>query len=600
MKKSILFLALATSVMAHAQTIQITELGRFIDGEDGACEISTYDSTTTRLFITNADTDSIEMVDISDPTSPQFVGNIDILSYGGGINSVVSLNNGFIAAAIEANTKQDPGKIVFYDVMGNFVKDVTVGALPDMITVTNDGNKVIVANEGEPNDDYTVDPEGSISIIDISGGVSNVSQSNVTTIDFTGAPASIPGALNKPSTSWADDLEPEYIAVSEDSKTAAVVCQENNVLIFLNLENETITSYKGLGFKDHSLPENMLDASNRDSGINLKNWDVKGVYQPDAIAAYTVNGKTYYVSANEGDARDYDGYSSEVRIKDLTLDPTAFPNAASLQLDSNLGRLKTFTADMIGDNNNDGMIDELYSYGARSFSIWDDNGDQVYDSGDDFETYIKDNHPSFYNCDDGLADEMDSRSDDKGPEPEAVIVGKVGQRFYAFIGLERQGGIMVYNVTDPMNPSFETFIHTFDEASGEMTDIAPEGIIFIHKDESHTGKYMLIVSNEVSGTVTIYDINDPIASTSELGVEKQAIDMYPNPTNGVINVYFETKYNKNIHYQLLDVTGRVLRNGMITSNNQLDLSSFNQGLYLVNFYTENGNKLIESKRVIKH
>ena len=261
------------------------------------------------------------------------------------------------------------------------------------------------------------------------------------------------------------------------------------------------------------MPGNGFDASNQDNGINIQNWPVKGAYQPDAIDYYSVNNTSYLVTANEGDARDYDGYSAEVRMDDLTFDPTAFPNAATLQTNDNLGRLKTFTEDVIGDTDGDGDVDELYAYGARSFSIWDQDGNLVWDSGDDFEQYIAANHPTFFNCNDGLASEMDDRSDDKGPEPEAVTVGQIGNSYYAFIGLERQGGVMVYDVTDPTTPSFVNFIQTYDTTSGTMTDIAPEGLVFVPADESHNGENLLIVSSEVSGTVAIYELQDCISST---------------------------------------------------------------------------------------
>jgi hypothetical protein len=568
-------LCIAFATLAHAQ-LTVNLLGRYTDGRIEALEIATYDSASARIFITNAATDSIDIVDISNANSPVLVGHIDVLSYGGGVNSVVALGNGYLAAAIEADPNQNLGKVVFYDTNGNFVAQVTVGALPDMITVTPDGTKVLTANEGEPNDAYDNDPEGSISIIGISGGVPNVTQNDVTTLNFANAPATIAGSLLKPNTTYQYDLEPEYIAINQSSTLAAVICQENNVLIMVDLTTNSITNYYGLGFKDHSLAGNGFDASNLDS-INIKTHPVKGVYQPDAIYAYTVNGNTYIVSANEGDARDYDGYSSQTRIKNLVLDSLAFPDAELLQQDSALGRLNSFTADMIGDTDGDGDVDELYSYGARSFSIWDTNGQLVWDSGDDFEQYIAANFPTFFNCDDGLASEMDARSDDKGPEPEAITVGQIGTRFYAFIGLERQGGIMIYDVTDPTAPTMVDFVQSYDVATGTMTDIAPEGIVFIPASKSHTNTNLLLVSHEVSGTTAIYEVQDP-SSTRSIKTGR-TFKVFPNPsTEGM--VYFETV--KTI--RVFDMLGNQIET--VTNTNQINTAVWAAGTYI--FVDETG------------
>lgn len=552
--KLFLALALLVSVSAQAQELGIMELGRYTDGRVEALEIVTYDSASARIFITNAASDSIDIVDVSNPAQPALVGHIDVLSYGGGVNSVVSLGNGYLAAAIEANVKQQPGSIVFYDVNGAYVTHVTVGALPDMVTVSPDGRTVVCANEGEPSDDYLTDPEGSVSIIDISGGVANVSQTDVTTVSLAGITINnIAGALLKPNTPIANDLEPEYIAIDPTSTVAIVVCQENNVLIGIDLATGTINDAYGMGFKDHSAAGNGLDASNRDNGINIQNWPVKGIYQPDAIGVYVANSDFFIVTANEGDARDYGGYSSEVRIKDLTLDPTAFPNAAALQADTALGRLNSFTPDMIGDTDGDGDIDELYSYGARSFSIFDESGNLVYDSGDDFEQHIAANYPSFFNCNDGLASEQDARSDDKGPEPEALALGQIDSRTYAFIGLERQGGIMVYNITDPQNVSFVTFVNSYDVANGTMTDIAPEGLVFVPAHKSHTGTHLLIASHEVSGTTTLFEIAYLTPTTSLKA--KANFKIFPNPTAEAL-IQLEVPMNVSVFNALGQPVGR--------------------------------------------
>ncbi|MGB0870420.1 MAG: choice-of-anchor I family protein [Flavobacteriales bacterium] len=592
MKTPLLFIAGLIGTSLFAQNLDISEFGRYTDGREGACEITAYDKTSKRLFTTNAASDSIDIVDVADFANPVYFGGINVLSYGGGVNSVVNLNNGYFAAAIEAETKQDNGKVVIFTVDGTFVKEVTVGALPDMITVTKDGSKIITANEGEPNADYTVDPEGSISIIDISGGVQNISQSDVTTLSLSSAPATIDGGVFKPGTTKAVDLEPEYIAVNETSTMATVICQENNVFVFVDLTNNTISGYKGLGFKNHNEVGNGLDVSNKDNMINIQNWDIKGVFQPDAIASVTIGGNDFVLSANEGDGRDYDGYSSETRIKDLVLDSIAFPNAENLQADSVLGRLKTFTADMMGDTDADGDVDELYSYGARSFSIWNAEGELVWDSGDQFEQYIADNHENFFNCNSGKASKSDSRSDDKGPEPESVTVGKIGERFYAFVGLERQGGIMIYDITNPNAPVFDSYVHSMDESTEIMTDIAPEGILFLTKEENHSDYDVLISSHEISGTTTIFKIEDNTVGFNENDVEN--FSCFPNPMTNIINIKGDLSQEST--YQLTDMLGRKIKSGILNSNT-IPVSELENGMYVLSIYQS--NVLIYSTELVK-
>jgi hypothetical protein len=276
--------------------------------------------------------------------------------------------------------------------------------------------------------------------------------------------------------------------------------QENNAMAVIDLKKNRVIRLVSLGFKDHSLEGNAMDASNRDDAINITNWPTRGMYQPDAIDNYSFLGRQFIVSANEGDARDYDGYSEEQRVKDLTLDLTVFPNAATLQEDANLGRLKTTTAN--GDANGDGLHEEIYSYGARSFSIWNARGRQVYDSGDEFERITAAATPALFKSQDNDPGEFDDRSDDKGPEPEGVTIGRIGWRNYAFIGLERIGGIMVYDVTNPWRVRHVQYV------PADSDDVSPEGMLFIPARKSPNGKPLLVVSYEVSGTIAVFDINN--------------------------------------------------------------------------------------------
>ncbi|ACK67598.1 protein of unknown function DUF1555 [Rippkaea orientalis PCC 8801] len=483
-----------------ANALSISRLGSFETGQSAGSEISAYDPTSQRLFVTNGANNRIDILSITDPSNPTKFGEIDLASLGGGVNSV-AVKNGLVAAAVQANTVTDPGTVAFFDVSGTFLNSITVGALPDMLTFTPDRTKLLVANEGEPNQDYSIDPEGSISIIDLSLGVASAT---TTTADFSAFNSSNldPNVrIFGPGATIQQDLEPEYIAVSGDGQTAFITLQENNAFAILDIPNATITDVVGLGFKDHNLPGNGLDASDRDTGINIQNWPVFGMYQPDAISSFQVGNQTYYITANEGDARDYDTFSEEVRVNGVTLDPTAFPNSSTLRQNTNLGRLNI--TNTLGDTDGDGDFDALYAFGARSFSIWDDQGNLVFDSGDDLEQITASLLPSLFNSQ-GTVTDFDTRSDNKGPEPEGITVGQVGNSLYSFVGLERIGGFMVYDLTDPTNP---LFVHYQNDTA--IGDISPEGLLFISAEDSPNGQSLLVLTNEVSGNTVIYSVTTP-------------------------------------------------------------------------------------------
>ncbi len=411
--------AAATSVSA-AQVL--TPVGSYATGtfDESAAEIPAYDPISQRLFVTNADADAIDVLAVSPTGGLSFIQQ---LTFAGSPNSV-AVSNGVAVVALEnASDETLPGTVAFFDpgtlAIGN---TVGVGALPDMLTFSPDGSKVLVANEGQPNDAYTFDPEGSISIID-------VTTQAVTTADFTsfnGQETTLRDSgvrIFGPGASAAQDFEPEYITISADGTTAYVSLQENNALATVDIATATVTDVTSFGFKDYAAPGNGIDPSNQDGNIDIRNVPVLGMYQPDAIASYSVAGSTFIVTANEGDARDYDGFSEEERVNGLTLDPTAYPDAATLQQNGNLGRLLSTTA--LGDTDNDGDIDQIYSYGGRSFSIFDDAGNLVFDSGDDFEQITAAFDPDNFNANNDDNTSFDSRSDDKGPEPEGVALGEI-------------------------------------------------------------------------------------------------------------------------------------------------------------------------------
>ncbi len=495
------------------QSISLTHIASFSNGAVPAnsAEIVVHDPASQRLFIANSVGAKIDIVNFGNPSAASLISSFSVTPYGN-INSI-AVKNGIVAAAIENVVPELAGKIVFFDINGNFISQVNAGAMPDMITFNNAGTKVLTANEGQPRNDYVVDPEGSVTIVDISGGVAAVTQANVSTAGFNAfngvklllksAGVRIFGA-NNPTV--AQDMEPEYITISDDDQTAWVTCQENNAIAIINLATNTVSDILPLGTKNHALPGNALDVSDQGGVVEIANWPVKGVYMPDAIASYRVGTKTYLVTANEGDAREYAGYSEIVRASAATyvLDPVAFPYPAALK--ANIGRLNVTTAS--GDTDGDGDFDEIHAYGSRSISIFDAaTGALVWDSGDQMEM-ITSKHPIYgplFNVSNSN-NTFKNRSDDKGPEPEGVTIGVIAGQTYAFIALERIGGCMVYNITNPANPVYVDYKNTRNLLA-YGGDNGSEGIIYISAANSPTGVPIVILANEVSSTLSFYTVN---------------------------------------------------------------------------------------------
>jgi hypothetical protein len=515
----------------NASRISMEVIGRYNSGvyDESAAEIVDYHAATQRAFIVNANNQKVDVLDLSGLTdqvaaNPITLNNVplletlsvqdDVTGVALGAANSLSIHGDLMAVAIENDNKQGNGVIAFYDISGSsieFIQSVTVGALPDMVTFSPDGQWVLVANEGEPNDDYTVDPEGSVSLIAVNNGVP---ATTATTLDFTafnagGARAAeLDDAVRVfgPGASVAMDLEPEYITVSADSQSAFVALQEANALAEIDLTTQSITAIHALGTKDYGLASNQIDASDKDDAVNFASYEgVVGMYQPDGITSMSFSSQlgdaVMVMTANEGDSRDYDGYSEEERADDLVSDNLLDANNAqyaNAQDDAILGRLKVTTA--TGDTDGDGDIDVIHNYGARSFSIWN-QGKQVFDSHADFGKITAGRLGLDFNG-------VDGRSDDKGGEPEAITLGTIDERTYAFVGLERTSGIFIYDVTNPYGVQFVDYIENIDrtQPEGSEGDVAPEGMKFISADNSPTGKPLLVVANEVSGTTTVYQI----------------------------------------------------------------------------------------------
>lgn len=517
--------------------IRLSFLGRYASGvyKQSGAEIVTFDPASKRAFVVNAFSGKIDVLELQDPAQPKWLFAIDVSDIGGDANSV-AVKQGRVAIAVAARVKTDPGYVAFYNVQGQRQSVVEVGALPDAVTFSPDGRYLLVANEGEPNDDYAIDPEGSVSIIDISGEVASLKQTHVRTADFrhfNGREDELRARgvrIYGPGSSAAQDFEPEWIEVTSDSQTAYVCLQENNAIARVDIPTASVTHVMPLGFKDWSAAGPWsgrgFDASDRDGGINLRQWPVFGMFQPDTIKLLEVDGTTYLLGANEGDAREWGNWTEEARVADLRLDPAAFPNAAELQKPENLGRLVvTTTLGVANDcdpsaremNATEACVyNALYALGGRSMAVWrvtEDSLELVYDTGSQMEETTAQLYPKYFNADhQDQSKQLDKRSTSKGPEPEGMAVGVIDGRTYAFVGLERVGGIMVYDVTNPLETEFIQYINTRDFAIGEdatadhtQADLGPEGLCFVPGSESPDpqGRPLLIVGNEVSGTTAV-------------------------------------------------------------------------------------------------
>lgn len=588
---------------ATPDSVLLSYVSRYSSGAYlvSAAEIVAYHPDTRSVFVVNALAGAVDVLDISNVAAPVYLNTlyVDDLVPGAVVNSVAVSGN-LMAFAVEAPVKTDDGFVVVYSARTLArLGTAPVGAQPDMLTFTPNGRYILTANEGEPSNDYSIDPEGSVSIID-------VTDLSVRTADFTawnGQEATLRAAgvrIYGPGASAAQDIEPEYIAVSGDSGTAWVTLQENNAIAKVNIATATVTDIIPLGYKDHGLADNGFGSSNaldlRDESpvaISIGNFPgVYGMYQPDAIAAYEVGGQTYLVIANEGDSRAWGetdaaywgpggatvgdptkGFVEEFRVTHLTntsgwsgrrgndlppqldllasgglLDPAVFgycgatagnPGNCRSQV---LGRLtvtwtqgyktnpdgspKKYTAAGVEDAAGTRiMYDRLYALGGRSISILDADGNMIWDSGNQMERYVASdacmagaarNIPckDYFNSNHSAANSLDNRSDNKGPEPEGVTVGRIGGKFYAFVGLERMGGVMVYDVTNPLAPTFVDYLNTRENwttAPGTILstvgDLGPEGVTFIPAQDSPNGEALLMVGHEVSGTTAIYQVN---------------------------------------------------------------------------------------------
>ena len=559
--------------------IELNYVGSFDPSgtNSSTCEIVVHDPVSQRLFTTSAVAGFLDIINFADPTAPVVINSIDMNVYGG-VTSV-AVKNGIVAVASPNLNETLNGSVVFFNTNGALLKQVTVAALPDMVVFSPDGTKVLTANEGQPNSNYAVDPEGSVSVIDISGGIASLTQANVTTLLFTAYNAQESNLIAsgvrklKLTSTLSQDFEPEYITVSADSQKAWVTLQENNAIAEINLTNTSISDVWALGTKDMSVAGNGFDISDTNGEVLIANWPVEAFYLPDAVANYTAGGTTYIVTANEGDEKDYTGFAERTTVgaASYVLDPVIFPNAGILKESFNMGRFRV--TNLNGNLDADSDYEQINCLGSRSFSIFNTATKQiVFDSGDDFEMYTAANLPTLFNAD-HEANTPKGRSNSKGPEPEGVTTAVIGGQTFAFISLERVGGVMVYNVTNPESVTFVDYKNT-RSTSAYAGDHGPEGITYIAPENSPTDSGYILVANEISGTITIFEVDANTLTTPGHETVQSTFAIFPNPSQGGI-VYF----NRIADIEVFDISGKNILSAKGAQS--INTASLSSGIYFV-------------------
>ena len=522
-------------VRANEATVKITEISSIsLDGE-GSGEIATFHPGSKRIFATNGVKNAIDIFDISNVAAPKKVGSVSLAPYGNDVTSVAAGRDVVVAAVLVSEKfsatgapTTPNGKLVVFDTNGKVLSSPDIlGVLPDAVTFAPNGTTALVAIEAslvcakddpattaKEDTDYSKasDPEGGVSIVDLSNPAAPVvkfagfSQFNVAQMRAKGI------ALSSVVNSVAKDFEPELIT-AVDNTYAYVTIQEANAIGKLNIETASFESITRAFESKLSLTAR--DTSDRDSGAGPRNYaNVVGASQPDAIAGFKIGSGHYFVTANEGDAREYTCLNDDLRSSSLKVDSRRFPTWSALSASAALGRAKVNPN--IGDKDGDGDIDTIHLRGSNSMTMYR-NGMVLWDSGDLLDQIqISAFGVANINGSHSLSSDKSTmnyvgqdRSDDKGSEPEGVAVGMVGDRRVAILGLERMTALVVFDITEPRSPVFQEWLQMLPAKATPAKDVkhfSPEGIVFVPADKSPSGKALFITSYELSGSLSIHQI----------------------------------------------------------------------------------------------
>ena len=533
---SALFAAGQLPAQADEATVKITEISSIASGDgEGSAEIATYHAGSKRIFATNGVKNTIDIFDISDVANPKKVGSVALSPYGNDVTSVaagkdvvvavVNVSDKFSATGVPTTTN---GKIVVFDTAGKVLSSPDVlGVLPDSVSFAPNGTTALVAIEAQPvcakddpataakeDADYTKasDPVGGVTVVDLSDPTAPVLKfagfDQFTVSEMRAKGIAVSSVVNNVS----KDFEPEF-ATAIDNEFAYVTIQEANAIGKLNIQTATFESITRAF--ESKVSQVARDTSDRDSGAGPRTYaNVVGASQPDAIAGFKMGSGNYFITANEGDAREYTCLNDDLRASALKVDPRRFADWKTLSGSAALGRAKVNPNN--GDRDGDGDIDTIHLRGSNSMTMYR-NGLAIWDSADLLDQIqtaafgvanINGSHS--LSSDKATMNYVgQDRSDDKGSEPEGVAVGMVGDRRIAVLGLERMSALAVFDITQPRIPVFIEWLQMLPAKASPAKDVkywSPEGIVFVPADKSPSGKALIITSYELSGSLSIHQI----------------------------------------------------------------------------------------------
>ena len=500
------------------------------NADGGVMEIVAYNKANGHAYAVNGQDGVLASIDIAGGDTELSSVDIDVkelvsdsdFTYGDMTSVAVSPDGSLIATALQDADYDEEGRIALFSTDSDgsieLLKVYEAGIQPDMVTFSPDGRYVLTADEGEPREGYGEDdPEGSVTVVSLDDDIVSVIGFEAFDNPLARKALADKGIIMQKGTVPSEDFEPEYIAVGNNK--AYITLQEANAIAVLNLDSMLFTGVYTVGLEDYSIVP--VDIDKKDDAYNPRTYEtLRGIRMPDGIAYFSIAGNDYIVTANEGDAREWGDYLNEDErdFGDGDVSPTGAITAENSGLDGKVV--------FLASNDYDGLdVGIDYLYGGRTMTIFrvDDSGlEEVFTTADDAERITYSYLPEYYNASNDNA-VLDDRSGKKGPEAEAVTVGEVNGRIYAFLALERTGGIMVYDVTEPENSKYVNYINTRDFTSivsgseiyedGALDkwvtggDVAPEGLAFVSAEDSPSEEALLIAAFEVSGTVAVYTLN---------------------------------------------------------------------------------------------
>lgn len=479
----------------------------------GGGEILTYDPATGHILTTRGSwlAQSVQHISLADPRKPVLVGETNLKPHHpAGVASVSSVaadpkGRGFmVASLVPKDSTQHLGRVAVIDTRSlEVICTLEAGWHPDCIIISKDGRWLMVANEAEYQK-YLPNRPGSIGVADLSNVKTPADMAGVIIRDFPLGPEHVvPGVVTPNETDPARrhlDLEPEYI--TEDGAHAYVSLQENNAIAVFDLRAQKWARIFPLGSWNVR-----MDASDRDGPWGRRslqvNDEVETMPMPDTISAIRIGGRTLIVSGNEGDSAE------TARVKHLGTDGKPLSPALRAELknlygmdpqhDAALGRLRV--SKYLGDLNGDGRQDKLIASGTRSFSIWDAaTGKRVYDSGSFFEDHAVENDPASFNHNRGRLSEWDTRSKNRGPEPEAVKAAFIQGVPMAIIANERQGGLYAFDIRDPAHPR----LSGYDNGARIGGHSLVESVLHLPPEATSIGQDIIVTGWEGSSSITLH------------------------------------------------------------------------------------------------